>query len=493
MLTIYMKKKKFVKIILMIGILISCFGLFTERAMADEEIGRTDTGYAYGGYFFESISKEFVSENNNNDTVTYKIKYYLTHWGQSYCYQSGPMAVNVDGVRVATFTEGVGVHISSQTKLWGQVTVNLTKGVTHRVDVIDLGVPNITYVNMTGYIFHPLPTYTVNFRDNDNRLLSSQNITKYQNAAAPTPPSHAGYTFNGWDNSYTNITYSRNVKATYIPNTYYITYDANGGIGAPSSQSFKYNSGEKISSVRPTRAGYTFNGWTYSGIWFQPSDAIPRGWGGFTLTAQWSANSYTITYDANGGTGAPPTQNFKYNAGEKISSIKPIKEKHIFAGWLYSGYWFQPSDAIPNGWCSFNLQAQWLHEPNISVKYDRFYLVQETIDTKDILSKIKATDELNKDVSQLVKINNFDAIKQGVVGDYEIQLSLTTELGNTAKATITVHISDNLPNERLRSISKDTVLSLNSKSKWQKNKDILNRLLEKDDPVYSLKIQQGGN
>ena len=44
-------------------------------------------------------------------------------------------------------------------------------------------------------------------------------------------------------------------------NTYTITYDANGGIGAPASQSKTHGVNVTLSTQIPTRDGYTFLGW----------------------------------------------------------------------------------------------------------------------------------------------------------------------------------------------------------------------------------------
>lgn len=47
----------------------------------------------------------------------------------------------------------------------------------------------------------------------------------------------------------------------YYEKTYTVSYDANGGSGAPSSQTKKYTSSLTISSTKPTRTGYIFQGW----------------------------------------------------------------------------------------------------------------------------------------------------------------------------------------------------------------------------------------
>ena len=74
----------------------------------------------------------------------------------------------------------------------------------------------------------------------------------------------------------------------WIPNTYTLTYDLNGGsFNASTTQLFKYGSGDAISSEIPIKTGYDFVGWKWGDVTMQPGDTIPKGWGNFTLIAQW--------------------------------------------------------------------------------------------------------------------------------------------------------------------------------------------------------------
>lgn len=74
----------------------------------------------------------------------------------------------------------------------------------------------------------------------------------------------------------------------WIPNTYTLTYDLNGGsFNASTTQLFKYGSGDAISSEIPIKTGYDFVGWKWGDVTMQPGDTIPKEWGNFTLTAQW--------------------------------------------------------------------------------------------------------------------------------------------------------------------------------------------------------------
>lgn len=82
---------------------------------------------------------------------------------------------------------------------------------------------------------------------------------------------------------------------TWIPNTYTLTYDLNGGsFNASTTQLFKYASGDAISSEIPNKAGYDFVDWKWGEVTMQPGDTIPKGWGNFTLTAQWKKALYPV-------------------------------------------------------------------------------------------------------------------------------------------------------------------------------------------------------
>lgn len=139
-----------------------------------------------------------------------------------------------------------------------------------------------------------------------------------------------------------------NVK-TIIPNTnlsqtpakYTITYNANGGSGAPSSQTKYYGTAIKLSSTKPTRTGYTFSKWTTasngSGTAYAPGANYTAN-AAATLYAQWTINKYTVTYNANGGTGAPASQTANYNTTITISNTVPTRPpngdtEYVFKGW----------------------------------------------------------------------------------------------------------------------------------------------------------------
>jgi len=110
--------------------------------------------------------------------------------------------------------------------------------------------------------------------------------------------------------------------------TYTISYNANGGTGAPGAQTKYYGTKITLSTTKPTRTGYTFKGWATSsgGAVAYAAGATYSSNAAATLYAVWQANTtYTVTYDANDGTGAPASQSGYSGTSLTLSSTKPTK------------------------------------------------------------------------------------------------------------------------------------------------------------------------
>jgi uncharacterized repeat protein (TIGR02543 family) len=118
--------------------------------------------------------------------------------------------------------------------------------------------------------------------------------------------------------------------------SYTIKYNANGGSGAPSSQTKWKDQTLKLSTTKPTRTGYSFLGWSTSSSATTATYAAGANYtanAGATLYAVWKANTYTVSYNANGGTGAPGNQTKTYGVSLKLSSTKPTRTNYNFKGW----------------------------------------------------------------------------------------------------------------------------------------------------------------
>lgn len=116
----------------------------------------------------------------------------------------------------------------------------------------------------------------------------------------------------------------------------YVYYNANGGSGAPSTQTKMYGSVLTLSTTRPTRAGYMFVAWNTNqdgtGANYSPGQSYNVD-ANLTLYAIWRLHSYTVTYDANGGSGAPNNQTKIHDEILSISNIVPSRAGYTFQGW----------------------------------------------------------------------------------------------------------------------------------------------------------------
>ena len=173
-----------------------------------------------------------------------------------------------------------------------------------------------------------------------------------------TTPSKSGYDFMGWSNvsNATNGSYSSGASITLSSSTTIyaiwrknitLSYDANGGSGAPASQTGTvYNSNTNysftISNTIPVRDGYSFLGWSTDS---NASTASYNSGGTISLStdtllfAVWKEEQpvYTVTYHANGGSGAPDSQEKKAGIDLTLSNVQPTRSGYSFEGWGTAG------------------------------------------------------------------------------------------------------------------------------------------------------------
>ena len=214
-------------------------------------------------------------------------------------------------------------------------------------------------------------TYTVSFNASANGGSGGQtaNVTATYDAAMPaistTAPVRTGYTFTGWYDAqsggtqyYTaagagtrnyDKTSNTTLYAQFTANTYTVSFNAsaNGGSGGQTANvTATYDAAmPAISTTAPVRTGHTFTGWydAQSGgtQYYTAAGAGARNYdkaSNTTLYAQFSVNSYTISFNANGGSGGQ-TASVSVIYGSALPSVStapPVKPGHIFNGWYTS-------------------------------------------------------------------------------------------------------------------------------------------------------------
>lgn len=120
-----------------------------------------------------------------------------------------------------------------------------------------------------------------------------------------------------------------------IKSKYTVSYSANGGEGSVASQIKWYGETLTLQTWQPEREGYTFQGWatSASGSVAYASGAAYTKNANLTLYAVWKAITYSVTYNANGGEGAPVAQSKIHGTPLTLSSVKPKREGYDFIGW----------------------------------------------------------------------------------------------------------------------------------------------------------------
>ena len=184
------------------------------------------------------------------------------------------------------------------------------------------------------------PTYAVTLNTNGGTIADGKDVTGYTygvGATLPTDVTRTGYTFKGWyDNEgltgdpVTAIgnteTGNKEYWAKWEINQYTITVKPeNGKADITITQDY----GTPITAPTLTREGYQFNGWDKTFPTTMPAENL-------TITAQWTVNQYTITYDLAGGTAEGNLDTYTIETGA-FTLKNPTKSGYTFTGWSGTG------------------------------------------------------------------------------------------------------------------------------------------------------------
>ncbi len=257
----------------------------------------TRTGYTFAGWdkSYSNVTEDLIV------TATYTINTYTVKFFDKDNNQIGAtQTVNYGGNATAPTAPAVtGYTFAGWDKSYSNVTEDLIVTATYTIN-----------------------TYTVKFFDKDNNQIGATQTVNYGgNATAPTAPAVTGYTFAGWDKSYSDVTEDLVVTATYTINTYTVKFfdKDNNQIGA--TQTVNYG-GNATAPTAPAVTGYTFAGWdkSYSNV---TEDLV--------VTATYTINTFTVTFK-NWNGDVLSTQTVDYGAGATEPTV-PAREGYEFIGW----------------------------------------------------------------------------------------------------------------------------------------------------------------
>jgi uncharacterized repeat protein (TIGR02543 family) len=216
----------------------------------------------------------------------------------------------------------------------------------------------ISYAANGGTGTTPSNTTTTQYY-NTNGGITSPSVT-----LATNPYTKTGYNFGGWKVSTSNTTVvsggsytwsiavdattiSRTATAQWSPVTSTVTLNANNGSGGTASVTATYDAAMP-SATMPTRSGYIFQGYydtnaaTGGTQYYTSAGASARTWnktGAQTLYARWTGVSYTVAFNANGGSGSMSNQTgFVYGTAKALTAngFTAPSGGYTFQGWATS-------------------------------------------------------------------------------------------------------------------------------------------------------------
>ena len=264
-----------------------------------------------------TISNGTTGNRSYTATWSAPISYTITYTGSvsisnpaSYTVETATITLNNPSKSGYTFTGWTGSNGTTP-----QTTVTIPKGSTG----------NKSYTQNWS---DPI-SYTITY-DLKGGSVSQANKSSYNVETATftlTNPTRSGYMFKGWSgtglsgdaNTTVSIakgsTGNRSYTANWTPISYTLTYTLNGGSVSSANPSSYTIETTTFTLYNPTRDGYTFAGWTGTGLSSATTTvSVTKGsTGNRSYTATWTENKLTIRYHLNGGTDVSGEDTFSSN------------------------------------------------------------------------------------------------------------------------------------------------------------------------------------
>ncbi|MBQ3375504.1 MAG: InlB B-repeat-containing protein [Erysipelotrichaceae bacterium] len=320
-------KKAFMAMILMIGMFIGCvtpvFAGQVGQSFRFTLKNRTNISVTVEVTF--EIFQDYVTTTPYSTT---KKTYTVAANGQTDCWSMGSLSGGKTAAKVNVKTSGVKASKYS-----------------------NIGWYDTVYLDMSGIdiTFRNVGSVPVNFTVKTGKVPNGKNTTlspggstvmsidynSYYNITSMS--ANSGYTayISKGSQSLSNITSNKEVQFSTkaAEKKYTVVFNGNGNTGGSmSNQTFTVGVSQKLTKNAFTKTGYSFAGWATSASGSavysdqqSVKDLSTTNGATVNLYAKWNVNTYTIKYDANGGSGAPGNQTKTYGVNLTLSSTKPTR------------------------------------------------------------------------------------------------------------------------------------------------------------------------
>ena len=300
------------------------------------------SGYTFGGWATTATSTTPVTTYSTSANQIFYAIWTPVSYTIAYALAGGTSALPTqENKRIGNqFTlAGTPTRASYNFAGWSDSTTAYSAGATY---TITASTPSA--VTLTAQW---IPIYTVSYILNG----STDSVTApafYDSGTVislAAAPSLIGHNFAGWVDSGNNlraasssftVVENSTLQARWTAIPYSVTYNLGGASGTlPLQSSLTINQSFPVATT-PIRAGYIFNGWNNGSETYTAGSTYVIASSNVTLTAQWAAIEYAVTFDLGGGVGTLPTQaNGSIGSTFALPSAgsNPTKLAHTFTGW----------------------------------------------------------------------------------------------------------------------------------------------------------------
>ena len=187
-------------------------------------------------------------------------------------------------------------------------------------------------------------------------------------------PTRENYCFEGWYtdseltlplNAASTFSESVTLYAKWSPDSYTLSFELNGGKCNNLPTGYSFGEAINLSALNPTKSKYDFEGWYTDADLTSPLSSLgatPSG--DITLYAKWTAESYDIEYELDGGECEGLPTKYTYGIGVDLSDFVPVREGYSFSGWYFDPDFIEDGTVITeNSSGEIEVYAKWTPMP----------------------------------------------------------------------------------------------------------------------------------
>lgn len=358
---------------------IAIYGESTILPVMPAKNGLTFAGW-YDNKYLQGVPVT-ETEKDVSEDLTYYAKYTDNEYTITYVTNGG----NFTGGHPTSYKHGQVVKLPTNIEREGYNFLGWYTSPSFTTKVTEI--PADAAENKTYYANWEYRTYNITY-DLNGGTMHGSSISQYTyNPTKDSEPfnqnvTKAGWVFVGWKDLETGIieryvaagrTGDIVLQAQFARQTFYVTYDSNGGTPAIQKVPVRYGSPYGTPPL-VSREGYTLEGWyttkDNSGVKVSNTDTylLEKDQ---TLYAHWTPNVYDIIYVTDGGTFATaPTKKYTYGVGLNPIPTNITREHYTFDGWYTDGNFTQKITNISTTQTNnVYLYAKWI--PDVyNITYD---------------------------------------------------------------------------------------------------------------------------